>query len=469
MNWKVVIVGAGMGGLTAAIRLARAGFRVCALDARTEPGGLAAGFEKDGLSYDAGPYILLDRPGLEWAFNELGQSFTDHVPVRPIPDMYEVETAGGPAVRIVADLQATAAGLERTWPGSGRRYVAFVESLARVYRRLQPLQHRPRPGPVDLWRTGAWRHVPFLFRSLSKVLRGAELPQPVLNALAIWTHVAGQNPDQAPSPLAFVPAIIHTVGAVYPVGGIGVIPRVLATIAEKEGVELRYGAKISAIHSVSGRVTGVETENGERLDADAIVSNAAGIGTYLNLVNATPARERTRLQKLPLQSPGVCAYLAVRGEMRPPYLRFFLPGGNHLCRLLVRPGVVTSQLQRDGWWPARLLAPMRHEISERVGPEGQRAYLEEVLAEPWWKNHIADHRLLATRIPVEWGAGYHLYRDSMNPVMTARLMRAGRLAHRCPFLRGLYLTGSATHPGQWVSFCAISGILAANALIEDLA
>jgi phytoene dehydrogenase-like protein len=48
-------------------------------------------------------------------------------------------------------------------------------------------------------------------------------------------------------------------------------------------------------------------------------------------------------------------------------------------------------------------------------------------------------------------------------------MRAGRLPHRCPFLRGLYLTGSATHPGQWVSFCAISGVLAANALIEDSA
>jgi phytoene dehydrogenase-like protein len=55
----------------------------------------------------------------------------------------------------------------------------------------------------------------------------------------------------------------------------------------------------------------------------------------------------------------------------------------------------------------------------------------------------------------------------MNPVMTARFMRAGRLAHRSPFLRGLYLAGSSTHPGQWISFCAISGILAANCLIED--
>ena len=58
--------------------------------------------------------------------------------------------------------------------------------------------------------------------------------------------------------------------------------------------------------------------------------------------------------------------------------------------------------------------------------------------------------------------------DAMNPVMTARLMRAGRLAHRSPFVRGLYLCGSATHPGQWLSFCAISGVLAADLVRRDL-
>lgn len=56
----------------------------------------------------------------------------------------------------------------------------------------------------------------------------------------------------------------------------------------------------------------------------------------------------------------------------------------------------------------------------------------------------------------------------MNPVMTAQFMREGRLAHRSPHCRGLYLAGSATHPGQWVSFCAVSGILAAKLLLEDL-
>jgi phytoene dehydrogenase-like protein len=61
----------------------------------------------------------------------------------------------------------------------------------------------------------------------------------------------------------------------------------------------------------------------------------------------------------------------------------------------------------------------------------------------------------------------HLYRDSMNPVMTRRLMLGGRIAHRSPWVKGLYLAGASTHPGQWVSFCAISGILAAELLHSD--
>jgi phytoene dehydrogenase-like protein len=93
--------------------------------------------------------------------------------------------------------------------------------------------------------------------------------------------------------------------------------------------------------------------------------------------------------------------------------------------------------------------------------------MDQFLAEPWWQENITAFRVLHKRTTFEWGREYTLYRDSMNPVMTAQFMRQGRLAHRSPHLRGLYLTGSSTHPGQWVSFCAISGILAADCLARD--
>src|SRR5262249_22656339 len=119
-------------------------------------------------------------------------------------------------------------------------------------------------------------------------------------------------------------------------------------------------------------------------------------------------------------------------------------------------------------FPARLLGPMDYQQAQKAGAEGQLEYLERLLRERWWQEGITEFRVLEKRTPAGWGAEYFLARDSMNPVMTAKFMRQGRLAHRSPDLSGLYLAGSATHPGQWVSFSAISGILAADCALEDL-
>ena len=276
---------------------------------------------------------------------------------------------------------------------------------------------------------------------------------------------------EAPSPLALVPAVIHSVGAYYPRGGIGVIPATLFEEAQKLRVEFRFATKIRRIRCEAGRATGVTLASGDFLPADAVISNV-GLGTYLHLLDETgvaaiPRRSREQLASLPLQSPGVCAYLAVKGRIEPPYLRFRIHQEPDGCRLLVAPGVLDSTLERDGWFPARLIAPMHHDRAEGGGEAGQQAFLARVLAEDWWRKQFDDVRILTTRTPSQWGGAYHLFRNSMNPVMTAAFMRAGRFAHRSPWIRGLYLTGSTTHPGQWVSFCTVSGVLTADKVLRD--
>jgi len=462
-----------MGGLTAAIRLARRDCQVTVFEASARPGGLAANVLLEGFQFDAGPYVLLDRPGLEWAFRQLDMELADHVQLHRIADVYKIDAEQGPSVSVFDSLDRTASEIDTRWPGSGVRYRKFIKRMQSTHARLQPLQWMPQPSIRKLLETGAWRDMPFLLRSLKSVLASAQLPDRVVEALGIWTQVAGQAMAAAPSPLALVPAVIHSQGAYYPAGGIGRIPEALFEVANKLGVVFQFETRANRIRCDAGAAIGVEIENGDFQRVDAVISNT-GLGTYLELLDdegasAVGVRIRNGLDRLPLQSPGVCVYLAVKGKVQPPYLKFRLRDEPDGCRLLVTPSVLEPNLSHDGWLPARLIAPLHHGRAESGGEAEQRSFLQSVLAEGWWRQQFEQVRILATRIPLEWGRTFRLFRNSMNPVMTARFMWAGRLAHRSPWIRHLYLAGSATHPGQWVSFCAVSGVLTANQLLQDLA
>ena len=468
MKPPIVVIGAGMGGLTAAIKLAQSGFAVKIIEARASAGGLASSFEIDGFRFDSGPYILLDRQGLEWAFNQLNLDLEEHVRLRKIKQVYQVQSKDT-VVLFSADLEETADLIDQQWSGSGERYRRFIDQTSRIYQRLQPVLYSGSPGLSTLIQHNALAAVPFLLRSLGSELRSYSLPEPVSRAASIWTHIAGQDEFEAPSPMALVPALIHTVGAWYPLEGIGSISAALVRTAKSSGVEILFDQTVKQIRTDNRKVKAVETSGGDLIECSALVSNHSGIGTYDELLDQTSTRIRERLRRIPLQSPGVMAYLAVRGKTDPPYLRFTLPEDGGRCRLLVTPSVLTPEIEKEGWFPARLMSPMDHETAQTGGAQAQRDYLDRIIEEEWWQHLFEEHKVLQTRIPDQWGSDFHLYRNSMNPVMTASLMRAGRLAHRSPHVKGLYLAGSSTHPGQWVSFCAISGILAANALFEDLA
>lgn len=449
-----------MGGLSAAIRLAQRGYEVSVFEARSSGGGLASSVRVGGLRFDAGPYVLLDRPGLEWVFHKLGIAFDEDRRLCRLDPVYEVQSADFAPMVFYADREQTASGLDQQWPGTAKKYLRFVRKAEDIYRRLQPMQRVARPGVRDLLRTGAWRDARFLSRGLMDILSAAELPPPVANAVGIWTHIAGQRLSQAPSPLGLVPALIHSMGAYYPRGGIGTLAESLYRRAESEGVRFHFDTKVCKVRfdATSKSYPSVDVALDRATHRfDALVSNYSGIGTYLDLVDGLASKHRRRLEAIPLQSPGVCAYLKVRGDKPSKYLSFRLDEAR--CRLMIQPRAIDPALESGDWFPARLVAPYLGEQPER--------YLDELIEETWFRDGWVDYEVVDTRTPPIWGRDFHLYRDSMNPVMTARLMRRGRLAHRSPTHKGLYLTGSSTHPGQWVSFCAISGILAADSLHED--
>ncbi len=455
-----------MGGLSAATFLAQKGVQVTLFESRSQVGGLAGSFVKEGLSFDAGPYVLLDYPGLSWALERL------KIPLGPldlvrVQTFYSLQQEGAETVRIESDLKKTADSFEAKWPGAGGKYKEFIAFTQKTHKGLQPMLYRSNPGLWDLFQTGAWRHIPFLLRSLDSVLQASQLPEEIQSAIAIWTGIAGQKRSEALAPLGFVPSLIHGVGAYVPRGGIGVVPEAVEAAALKAGVTIRTQEVVEQIEIRSGKATGVILETGEICQADAVISNA-GLGTYLKLApSAVPPQARRWMGDLPLQGPGVCIYMKIRNPVPPPLIRFFQDPGSDLWTLIT-PGAMFPERCVDGWYPARIIAPLHHSVAQSFTEGQQKAFAEKLLQDPKLKPLVGDYEVLEIRTPKSWGQAFRLYEDSMNPVMTAQFMRRGRLAHRSPYLKGLYLAGSASHPGQWISFCAISGVLAAELILKDL-
>ena len=464
---RAIVIGGGVGGLACASYLGRHDVEVTLLEAAPFFGGLASGFGAGGLAFDGGPYILLDRPGLAWAFAELGLALEDELDLRRVGFVYEVRSEGAPPVRIFGDLEETVAGLEASFPGTAGAYRTFVEEMRVANARLRPLLTDEAPGAVSALRTGAFRALPVLMKSLSDVLEATGLPAPVRDALAIWTHIAGQSMKTAPSPLAFVPALIHSEGCYVPRGGVAAVAARLEALARERGALLRSGAKVARITVENGRATGVVLDSGEALVADFIVSNAGGVGTLLELVPGASGMDEY-VATLPLQSPGVAAFLATRSATSgTPYMTFWRAeeDAEAPSRLLVQPSALEAE--PSSRVAARLIAPLSHAISTALAGEGQEKLLDRLLAEDRLRSELGSFEVVARRTPRTYGATHHLYKDSMNPVMTVSFMRKGRLPHRLPKPKGLYLVGSATHPGQWVSFCAISGVLGAKKALRD--
>ena len=312
---RVVVIGAGMGGLTAALRAgARGASRsACSRRGRTRrPGG---GLRARGLPLRRRPVHPAGPPGLDGPSARWGSTCAESRCGAP-----RTSTRSRPQARrrsaSTPSRDQTADGFERCGPAAAGRYRGFVApargDLQAPGAVAPALAARPRRPAADR----GLAEVPFLLRPLGSVLARSGLPRPCQTRWPSGPTWPGQRLEEAPSPLAFVPALIHGVGAFYPEHGIGAIPRPGGGRRERGGA-FAYGATVRGIEVRDGRVRAVTSETGERIEADAVVSNAGGVGTYLDLLPAIPPGLRRKLLRLPLQSPGVCAYLAVQGGAAP--------------------------------------------------------------------------------------------------------------------------------------------------------
>ncbi len=315
---RVAIVGAGLGGLSAACQLVGRGHDVVVLERADVPGGRAGLWEEKGYQFDTGPSVLTMTGLIADAFAAAGADMADHLTLMPVDPMYRACFADGSVIRVRHGREAMTAEIRDTCgaqeaAGFGR----FCDWLTRLYRLELPnfidrnfdnvfSIARPMRPLLSLVRLGG-------FRKLAGAVNRYFVDERLRRLFSFQAMYAGLSPFDALALYCVITYMDTVEGVFFPKGGMHAVPRGLAAAASAAGVEFRYGVAVDAVLRSPAGVRGVALADGETVAADAVVLNPDLPVAYRDLLGGLPA---PRVARKGNYSPSCAVWLAgVKGDL----------------------------------------------------------------------------------------------------------------------------------------------------------
>jgi 1-hydroxycarotenoid 3,4-desaturase len=486
---KVIIIGAGVGGLAAALIAAARGLDTLVIEAADAPGGKLRAIDVGGQSLDVGPTVFTLRDVFESLFEECGGCLSDYLTLTRAERLARHFWTDGSRLDLFADIEANVAAIrEFSDAREAEGYRVFAARAARIHAILdRSFIRADRPNPLSLaarigWRR--WRDVLAIspFQTLWQAL-GGHFRDPRLRQLfGRYATYCGSSPFLSPATLMLV-SDVEREGVWFVEGGMIKLVKALAGFAAERGARFQYGERVERLVVEDGRARAVVTSSGERWDADAILFN--GDVSALPLLGSQ-ARAAAAPTPPGARSLSALTFAGVGSVEGVPLIRHNVFFGDDYAgefdaifrrgRPPARPTVYVCASDRDDSdtnaseterlfclinAPPRGPHSLGGEETERWEMAAMRVMEDCGARLTWREREVTTPADFARRFPATGGALYgtatHGWRASfLRPTARSRLP-------------GLYLAGGGVHPGPGVPMAALSGRQAALALISDLA
>jgi len=294
MTKQAIVIGAGFGGLAAAVRLRAMGHSVTVVEAGDQPGGRARAFEREGFHFDAGPTVITAPHLFDELFELFGKDRRDYFDLVPVDPFYRVVFPDGRAFDYVGDDERLFAQIAEFNPSDVEGYKQLVEHSRRIfdvgYTQLVDADFS-RFGDMmrivpDLVRLRAYKS---LYGLVSHYIKDDALRQ----VFTFQPLLIGGNPFRAPAIYLLIHWLERKWGIHFAMGGTTAIVRGLTRLLGEVGVDVRLNAPVERIEVVNGRAKGVLLEDGTFVESALVVSNADPAMVYTNLIDASARRKHS--------------------------------------------------------------------------------------------------------------------------------------------------------------------------------
>ncbi|MCU0800301.1 MAG: phytoene desaturase [Rhodobacteraceae bacterium] len=486
-----IVIGAGIGGLAAAMRLGAKGYRVTVIDRLDMPGGRGTAISEGGHRFDLGPTIVTVPQGLRDLWAACGRRLDHDVTLVPMDPFYEIRWRDGSKFTMCGDKAAMAAEVARLSPGDSAGYARFLrDAEARYQFGFENLGRRPMHRLWDLIKVlpqfAMFRADRSIYAHAARRVKDERLRM----ALSFHPLFIGGDPFHVTSMYALVSHLEAAFGVHYAMGGVAAIAAAMGRVIEGQGGVLRLNTEVDAVLIEGGRAAGVRLAGGEVVRAPLVVSNADAGHTYDRLLRHAPRKRWTsaRLKRTRWSMGLFVWYFGTKGTaglwpdvghhtiLNGPRYKgltrdIFIKGklADDMSLYVHRPSVTDPSCAPAGDDTFYALSPVPHlghdnGVDWEAEAEPYRQKVVKVLEEqllPGLSSHLTSSRVFTPltfqhRYLSPYGAGF-----SIEPrILQSAWFRPHNVSEELP---GLYLAGAGTHPGA-----GLPGVIASAEVLGKL-
>jgi len=492
---KVIIIGSGMGGLAAALRLAHQSFAVTILEKQSRPGGRSHIIQEQGFRVDTGPTILVMKDTFEDTYRAIGQDINQRIKFTQLDPNYRIYFHDQTYLDLYANMGKLAQEVEKIDPGSAERLFRFLGEGARKFelgmdfvdRNFDQITDLANPQAlVRLLSTGAHQN---LYQQVSDFFKGSDK---LTKAFSFHSMFLGLSPFDALAMYSLITYADLALGMWYPDGGIYRIIEDMVELAQGMGVILRTNSPVEEILITNGQATGVRLAGGEVVNADIVLSNADLPYTYQKLVPAKYRKTYTdrRLEKMEYACSGYLLYLGVDRvyeNVRHQALYFSQDYRANLDAIFKNktlpadpsfhvniPSTTDPNAAPAGHSLIYVLAPMPNLTAQinwqETAPLVREQLLDQLekLFDPELRQHIVWEKQYT---PDDFEHDYNAVHGTAFGSLSQGFFQSSyfRPHNTAREIKGLYFVGQGTYPGIGMPMVHLSAKLVAERICKDYA